>query len=173
MFEAFLKDKSSFKHGVILVVLLAFVLFGAIFVLLGRYNNVVAANAKDNATFVAQSEWLKKYDSKTVEEIEKLVLHPCKEIEVDKIQKDQLNVFTKHGVTVNSVRKANISKASKGSKAALKGAKTSVTFNGSWNNVLAVINEFEKQKTLVVITDLSLSMSDEINGRMDYVIYYR
>ncbi len=70
MFEAFWKDKSSFKHGVILVVLLAFVLFGAIFVLLGRYNNVVAANAKDNATFVAQSEWLKKYDSKTVEEIE-------------------------------------------------------------------------------------------------------
>ena len=173
MLEAFFKDKSGFKHGVILVVFLSLVLFGAIFVILGRYNNVVVASAKDNATFIAQSEWLKKYDSKIVEEIEKLILYPCKENEVDKIQKDQLNVFTKHGVTVTSVRKANINKTSKASKAALKGAKTSVNFRGSWDDVLAVINEFEKQKTLVVITDLSLSMSDEINGRMDYVIYYR
>lgn len=173
MFEAFLKDKSSFKHGVILVFLLSFLLFGAIFVILGRYNNVVASSSKDNATFMAQSEWLKKYDAKTVEEIEKLILYPCKEVEVDKVQKDQLSVFTKHGVTVSSVRKANVNKSAKGSKSALKGAKTSVNFSGSWDNVLAVINDFEKQKTLVVITDLSLSMSDEVNGRMDYVIYYR
>lgn len=173
MFEAFLKDKSGFKHGVILVCFLSFLLFGSIFVILGRYNNVVADSAKDNATFVAQSEWLKKYDAKTVEEIEKMILYPCKESEVDKIQKEQLNVFTKHGVTVSAVRKANISKSSKAGKSALKGAKTSVNFKGSWDNVLAVINDFEKQKTLVVITDLSLSMTDEISGRMDYVIYYR
>ena len=173
MFDAFLKDKSSFKHGVVLAVLLSFILFGAMFVILGRYNAVVAQSSKDNATFAAQSEWLRKYDAKTVEEIEKLVLYPCKEAEIDKIQQEQLNVFTKHGVTVSAVRKANISKTRKSSKTALKGAKTSVNFNGSWDNVLAVVNEFEKQKTLVVITDLALSMSDEISGRMDYVIYYR
>mgnify|MGYP000411168636 CR=1 FL=1 len=57
--------------------------------------------------------------------------------------------------------------------AVLKGVKSTVSFEGTWENISAVLNEFEKQKNLVVITDLSLNVRDGINGRLDYVVYYR
>ncbi len=173
MFNAFIDDKSGFKNGVILLILISLLFLGGMFVLLNRYNVIVAQSAKDNVAFEAQSVWLKKYDADTVKEIEKLVLLPCKESEVDKVQKEQLQLFAKQGIKVSTVRKANMTKSAKAAKNALKGAKTSLSFEGSWENIVALLNEFEKQHSLVAITDLSLSSADGIHGRMDYVIYYR
>lgn len=172
MFNAFFADKTGFKNIVVLVVLLALVVLGGSFVMLGRYNSLVASNDKAAADYRAQALWLKKYDGNVVKEIDDLVLSPCKEAEADKVQKEQLQVFAKHGVKVVGVKKAIMSK-SNNKNAVLKGVKSTVSFEGTWENISAVLNEFEKQKNLVVITDLSLNVRDGINGRLDYVVYYR
>lgn len=171
MFNAFMSDKSGFKNIIVLLILLSFVVLGGAFMMLGRYNAIVAANDKSSANFKSQAAWLQKYDGSAVTEIEKAVLHPCKENEVDRVQKEQLQLLSSKGLTVTSVKKATIAKT-KDNKSTLKGVKTSVTFEGSWENIVAALNEFEKQKSLVVITDLSLNSKDVISGRLDYVVYY-
>lgn len=171
MFNAFMDDKSGFKNIVILVLLLSFVVLGGTFMLLGRYNASVAKNSKDIANFEAQSVWLRKYDADTVNKIEKMMLYPCKENEVEKVQKEQLQMLAEKGVKVTGVRKATMA-SNKNAKNALKGIKTSITFDGEWNNIVAALNAFEKRH-LVVITDLILNSKDGISGRMEYVIYYR
>lgn len=172
MFNAFITDKSGFKNIIVLVTLLSFVFLAGTFMLLGQYNGIVVDNNKKEAEFQAQAVWLKKYDGNVVNEIEKKILRPCKETDVDKVQKEQLQLFEKNGVKVISVRKSAMAKNTKNPNA-LKGAKMTVDFEGSWENIVNMLNVFEKQKNLVVITDLTFNVKDGVHGKLDYVVYYK
>lgn len=171
MFNAFMSDKSSFKNIMILLVLFGMVLLCGAFMMLGKYNDIVITNNKAAAEFKSQANWLHRYDADAVAKINKVVLQPCKESEIDRVQKEQLQLLSSKGVVVTSVKKAPLIKSK--AKTALKGVKSSLTFRGKWDNIVAALNAFEKQKDLVVITDLVMNAKDDIEGHLDYVIYYK
>lgn len=166
MFKYFLQDKTSFKNSILFLLIASFCMlfFSTYF-----YNEFVVksqANTKALATYSAQAEWLNNYDKEAVSELQKTILSPVKYSEVDMVQKKQLSLFDKHGLKLVSVRKGNTT-----SKGKIKSISTSIVAEGNWENLSAMLNEFEKNH-LVVITKLDLSYEDQVNCKMDFNIYY-
>ena len=75
-------------------------------------------------------------------------------------------MFSKHNLAL-----VNVSKKNQAVKGKLKSISTSVIAEGRWEDVTALLNEFEKNH-LVVITSLNLSNDKSVTCKMDYSIYY-
>ena len=57
-------------------------------------------------------------------------------------------------------------------KSQVKAVKTSLVAKGSWENIVAALNAFEK-KNLVVITGVDLErVADQLVMKMEYQTYY-
>lgn len=172
MFEAFSKDKSSFKSFIFCIVLLTFMCFGASYFILNQYTAQIGENGKLSSTYKANNEWLQKFDFGEAINLQKKLLKPCKLSEVEKVQQEQLLLLQKHNLTVLSVRNEPVKLDAKKAKGAtMKGVKTSVVVQGTWAEITAALNEFEK-KHLVVITNLNLSNEAFLTAKLDYTTYY-
>lgn len=172
MFEAFGKDKTSFKSFVTCIVLLTFVCFGASWFLLNRYSAQIAENAKLSSTYKANNEWLQKFDFADAIKLQKKFLQPCKLSEVEKIQQEQLLLLQKHNLTVLSVKNDAIKADAKKVKGTtMRSAKTTVVVQGTWAEITAALNDFEKHY-LVVITDLNISNEAFLTAKIGYTTYY-
>ena len=172
MFEAFGKDKSSFKSVIVSIALLTIMCCVASYFLLNRYKAQVNENAKLSAIYKANNEWMQKFDFGEAIELQKKLLKPCKLSEVEKVQQEQLLLLQKHNLIVLTVKNEDIKADAKKAKGAtMKFAKTSVVVQGTWAEIIAALNEFEK-KHLVVITGLNLSNEALLTAKIDYNTYY-
>lgn len=168
MFDAFSKDKSGFKVSIFLLFLVSCVFLFSSFVVLNLFNTTLAENEKLGAEYRSQAEWFKSFDKDGALRLQRQLVKPCKAAELDSVQQRQLEVLVSHGVRINSVRKSG----NEAAKGPVKSLKMSVDFSGSWNDVRAALNSFEKQDSLVVITKLNLKSDSTVSCNMDYSIYY-
>lgn len=166
MLTYFFKDKTTFRRNMLLCITASAFMASCSMFFYNNFVNLSQANNKARATYEAQAEWYRNYDYEAVRDLEKVILKPVKASELEKVQKEQLELFSKHGLNLVSVRKGNVITKSK-----LKSAATSVVVEGKWENITALLNEFEKNH-LVVITSLNLSTDKNIVCKMDYSIYY-
>lgn len=170
MFDAFSKDNSGFKSSIFLMFLVSCVLLVSSFFLLNFFNSTLSQNEKLSAEYKSQAEWFQSFDKDGALRLEKEILRPCKQSEVDMVQQRQLDVLASHGVRIISVRK---SQASTAPKAGAKSLVMAVDFSGNWNSIRAALNNFEKQDSLVVITRLNLKSGAPVSCNMEYAIYYK
>lgn len=166
MLTYFFKDKSTFRRNMLLCITASFFMTSLSMYLYSSFVSLNQANAKVKATYEAQAEWLKNYDYETVKELEKTILKPVASSDLDKVQKEQLEMFSKHNLNLISVRKGNSVLKGK-----IKSVSASVIAEGKWEDVTALLNEFEKNH-LVVITKLNLSNDKTVTCKMDYSVYY-
>lgn len=167
MLSAFLADKTPFRRLILLISAVSLLSFGCSAVFYNQYLIQSQNNAKDEALYKAQSEWLQNFDRSTVINIEKSILRPVKLQNVDRVQQEQLDILAQSGLELISVRKDSATDK----KSKLKYVRTSVTVEGSWEAVTKALNAFERHN-LVVITNLELKSDEKISCRMDYNIYY-
>ena len=147
MLSAFLADKTPFRRLILLISAVSLLSFGCSAVFYNQYLIQSQNNAKDEALYKAQSEWLQNFDRSTVINIEKSILRPVKLQNVDRVQQEQLDILAQSGLELISVKKD--SATDKKSK----------------------LNAFERHN-LVVITNLELTADEKLSCRMDYNIYY-
>lgn len=175
MWKAFSEDTSDFKKKIAIYFLLSVLSVAAIFFLNGMRVAKVAENYKNEATFKAQSEWLRNFDFKEVAALQKAILKPVKAADVDKVQKEQLQILQNHGLVIAAVKNNEIKDKTKPQKSNIKSVESVVTVTGSWDNISAALNEFE-HKNLVVITDLSINPAnkdtDILTARLSYATYF-
>lgn len=181
----FAKDPNpNFKSSttILLVILLAFSLG---FIVIDAFR---IANEQSRITAYAKAkneqEWLQKFSFADNAKLLKLVLAPVKYADVEKVQLEQINLIKKHNLIIKKIDNGKIKmpdqekKSDKDKKnknnANANYAQTTVTLSGSWDNLAALLNTFEKQY-LVVITDLKMDFDAKtglINTSMKYQIYY-
>ena len=172
MFTAFGNDNSTFKKGIFAIVFLMIMAFTASFFLFNRYVALANDNEKLKATYVTNNQWIQKFDFGEATKLQKSFLKPCKLIDVEKVQQDQLLLLQNHHLTVLSVRNEGIQSNSKLMKGkTMRTVKTSIVVQGTWADITAALNEFEK-KHLVVITDINLSNEAFLTAKIDYNTYY-
>lgn len=167
MLSAFLADKTPFRRLILLISAVSLLSFGCSAVFYNQYLIQSQNNAKDEALYKAQSEWLQNFDRSTVINIEKSILRPVKLQNVDRVQQEQLDILAQSGLELISVKKDSATDK----KSKLKYVRTSVTVEGSWDAVTKALNAFERHN-LVVITNLELTADEKLSCRMDYNIYY-
>lgn len=169
MLNAFLKDKSSFKKFIFIMSIMSVVLIISTGIIFEYFIALTQSNTKEIAVYKAQEEWLKKFDYNAAKELENTILTPVNAARLDTVQQEQLDMFSKNGLKLVSVRNKQ-----KNNKNKAKSITTEVIVEGSWENMIAALNEFEK-KNLVVITDLSLASDkkNNIQGHLKYNIYYK
>lgn len=167
MLSAFLADKTPFRRLILLISAVSLLSFGCSAVFYNQYLIQSQNNAKDEALYKAQSEWLQNFDRSTVINIEKSILRPVKLQDVDRVQQEQLDILAQSGLELISVKKESATDK----KSKLKYVRTSVTVEGSWDAVTKALNAFERHN-LVVITNLKLTADEKLSCRMDYNIYY-
>lgn len=167
MLSAFLADKTPFRRLILLISAVSLLSFGCSAVFYNQYLIQSQNNAKDEALYKAQSEWLQNFNRSTVINIEKSILRPVKLQNVDRVQQEQLDILAQSGLELISVKKDSATDK----KSKLKYVRTSVTVEGSWDAVTKALNAFERHN-LVVITNLELTADEKLSCRMDYNIYY-
>ena len=167
MLSAFLADKTPFRRLILLISAVSLLSFGCSAVFYNQYLIQSQNNAKDEALYKAQSEWLQNFDRSTVINIEKSILRPVKLQNVDRVQQEQLDILAQSGLELISVKKDSATDK----KSKLNYVRTSVTVEGSWEAVTKALNAFERHN-LVVITNLELTADEKLSCRMDYNIYY-
>lgn len=167
MLSAFLADKTPFRRLILLISAVSLLSFGCSAVFYNQYLIQSQNNAKDEALYKAQSEWLQNFDRSTVINIEKSILRPVKLQDVDRVQQEQLDILAQSGLELISVKKDSATDK----KSKLKYVRTSVTVEGSWDAVTKALNAFERHN-LVVITNLELTADEKLSCRMNYNIYY-
>lgn len=172
MFTAFGNDNSSFKKGIFAIVILMIMAFAASFFLFNRYVALANDNEKLKATYTTNNQWIQKFDFGEATRLQKSFLKPCKLMDVEKVQQDQLLLLQNHHLTVLSVKNQSIQLNSKLAKGkTMRSVKTSVVVQGNWSDLTVALNEFEK-KHLVVISDINLSNDAFLTARIDYDTYY-
>ena len=172
MFEAFSKDKSSFKSMMFLMLLLITLCFASSMFFYKQYVAQTNENVKLKETYRIHTEWIQKFDYGSAVKLKEQMLKPCKVSEIEKVQQEQLLLLQKHNLTVLSVKNGLAQQNAKLAKgASMKSVKTSIMVEGTWADIIAALNEFEKSN-LVVITKLNLSNELFIKANIEYAIYY-
>ena len=172
MFEAFSKDKSSFKSFIFLTLLLVSLCFAGSMYFYNQYVVQVNENIKMKETYSAHTQWLQKFDYGNAVKLKEKMLKPCKVSEIERVQQEQLLLLQKHNLTVLSVKNGVVkpdAKLVKGST--MKSVMTNIEVEGTWLDITAALNEFERSN-LVVITRLNLSNELFIKAHIEYAIYY-
>ena len=169
MFDALSKDNSGFKTSIFLLFVVSCIFLFSSFFVLNLFNTTLADNERLGAEYRSQAEWFQSFDKDGALRLQKEMLKPCNASELDSVQQRQLEVLASHGVRISSVRKSG---NDAGAKGASKSLKVSVDFTGSWSDVCAALNSFEKQDSLVVITKLNIKSDNLVSCNMDYSIFY-
>lgn len=172
MFEAFSKDKSSFKSMMFLNSLLILFCFAGSMYFYNQYVVQMNENVKLKETYASHTEWIQKFDYGSAVKLKERMLKPCKISEIERVQQEQLLLLQKHHLTVLSVKNGSTKQDVKPVKGALmKSVKTNIEVEGTWSDIIAALNEFEKSN-LVVITKLGLTNEHLIKANIEYAIYY-
>lgn len=173
MLESFLNDKSTFRLTVIIRIVFALIFVCTAFYFVGMASDTLAENNKLAARYQSEKNWLTKFKPAKLNAIIASVPKPAKEQEVEEVQNKQLAILQKHHVTIINVRKDSVSKGANAKKGSLPFVKADLQLQSNWDNLVAALNELEKEH-LVVITDLQLSSKDgsDVFTRMSYNIYY-
>ena len=145
--------KLGLRRKFIFSALLHYYLFSA-YTLNAMRVTQAAENNKLAATYQSQSTWLRQIDYEEMDALYVAILKPVKATEIDSVQEQQLDILRSHNLVIESVRNDNDKKQKKNAK--IKSVLTQVTVQGSWDNIVAALNEFET-KNLVVITELDMS----------------
>ena len=174
----FAKDPNpNFKSSttILIIILLAFSLG---FVVLDAFR---IANEQSKISTYAKAkneqEWLQKFSFADNAKLLKLVLAPVKFSDIEKVQLEQISLIKKHNLIIKKIDNGKIKipdQTKKKDKNNVNYAQTTVTLSGSWENLAALLNSFEKLH-LVVITDLKMDFDAKtglINTSMKYQIYY-
>ena len=172
MFTAFGNDNSSFKKGIFAIVILMIMAFATSFFLFNRYVALANDNERLKATYVTNNQWIQKFDFGEAVRLQKSLLKPCNLLDVEKVQQDQLLLLQNHHLTVLSVKNEGIQQNSRLVKGkTMRFVKTSIVVQGTWADITAALNEFEK-KHLVVITNINLSNESFLSAKIEYNTYY-
>lgn len=173
MWEAFSNDESGFKKKIYIFCIITLLSFVSAYTLNAMRVTQAAENNKLAATYQSQSTWLRQIDYEEMDALYVAILKPVKAAEIDSVQEQQLDILRNHNLVIESVRNDNDKKLKKNAK--IKSVLTQVTVQGSWDNIVAALNEFET-KNLVVITELDMSpdkKSGVVEAKMKYNIYYQ
>ena len=109
---------------------------------------------------------------KELESLHKSILKPVAINEVSRVQGEQLQILEENLLEVESVRNDAFKEQMEKKKSQVKAVKTSLVAKGSWENIVAALNAFEK-KNLVVITGVDLErVADQLVMKMEYQTYY-
>ena len=100
------------------------------------------------------------------------MLKPAAYENVELVQQAQLDLIRKNRLTILNVNKgAAPAPGTGGKKKKIQYAETSVTLTGAWNDIVACLNEFEKNH-LVVINNLHLGTNPR-SGQIELQIKFR
>lgn len=180
MIEQYLADKSEFKKQTILLVILIIIsVLGWLF--LNSYRlSITDQKVKAYVLSQQQATWLNKFDYEENQEILKntLDLVPLKEVE--NVQRAQVEIFRRHNLNLVNIQNGELKlkpkQAKKGTakEKQLDYVQSSATVTGSWDDLIACLNSFEKQN-FVIITDCKISTEKQsglISAVMRYRVYY-
>lgn len=171
MISAFLEDTSGFRKGIIISLLLSILLVFTSFQLIDMFAKTQAENKKLQNMYNAQETWLNEFDSKAAAELQKKILKPITEKEIESVQAEQVALLKKSGVKVITVRQDRIQKVN--SMKNLKYIKFNATLESSWENIAKALNVFETSH-LVVVTGLNMEpVGDTIKTNLEYNIYFQ
>lgn len=179
MIEQFLADKSDFKKKtVVLLVLIIIALLGCI--LLNSYRlTVTSQKIKACELSQQQEDWLEKFDFAANEAVLNSTLDLVPLEQVETAQRAQVEKFRRHHLNLVNIQNGEI-KATGGKKAKVKTkekqldfVQSSATVTGSWDDLIACLNNFERDY-LVVITECKIAneSSGLVSASMCYRIYY-
>ncbi|WP_455651781.1 hypothetical protein [Phascolarctobacterium sp.] len=172
IFEQFAKDKSAF--GKSMEAIMAIIIVGAIgcYFLDGYRQQEIAFYSEQYAQSVANKKWLEEFDVSANQKLLDQILKPARYEDVELIHQAQLDLLRRNKLMILNVSKGTAQPPnSNGAKKKLQFAETSVTVTGAWNDIVACLNEFEKNY-LVVINNLHLGTNPQ-NGRIELTIKYR
>lgn len=178
MIEQYLADKSEFKKKtLVLFILIILSIIGWLF--LNSYRLYVT-DQRVKAYVLSQQKaaWLNKFDYEENQEILKNTIDLVPLQEVETVQRAQVDIFRRHHLNLVNIQNGELKpkQARKGTakEKQLDYVQSSATVTGSWDDLIACLNSFEKQN-FVVITDCKISterQSGLIRAVMRYRIYY-
>lgn len=172
MIKAFFDDETGFPKKVFVSLFMAGVLIFASLTLINQYSSISLQNEKAKAQAVTKMDWLRHFDVTAADKLNKQILKPVTEKELEKVQKSQIQILKNNAVKVGSVRQ---DKPQAINKTALKAVKYEVAVEAEWENLVTALNEFERSN-LVVITGLDItpkSTSKNLNVNLEYNIYFK
>lgn len=171
MIKTFLSDNSGFRRKIFTLIVLTVVFICGSGILADKYQRKSEANSQLVAQYSSEKKWLESFDEKTALKINDKILKPVAENQLEKVQKQQLAIFEKHGVIILSAKKNNVV-PDKNTK--LKAIKVDVSLISSWDDITAALNEFETNN-LVVITNLDMwvNKSGSLSTDISYNIFYQ
>lgn len=173
MLDSFLNDKSKFRLMVIIRIVFGLIFLGVALYFVSMASDTLVENNRLATRYQSEKNWLAKFKPAKLNAIIASVPKPAKEKEVEEVQNKQLAILQKHHVTILNVRKDSVSKGAGPKKGSLPFVKADLQLQSSWEDLVAALNELEKEH-LVIVTDLQLTSKEgaDVFTRMSYNIYY-
>ena len=160
MLKQYSEDKSLFRKNMDMALILIVVGLVAIYFLNSFRINMIASYSQKYEQSVANKNWLEEFDVSANKKLLNNMLKPAAYANVELVQQAQLDLIRKNRLTILNVNKgAAPAPGTGGKKKKIQFAETSVTLTGAWNDIVACLNEFEKNH-LVVINNCLLYTSD-------------
>lgn len=169
MWESFSNDKSTFKRNIFLVFTVSIIALISSFLIIEQYITKANENNKLEATLAAQNQWLDKFNYREATLINKSILKPCAQNEIERVQVDQLNILKKHNLEIVSTKNNPTPTNFK----LMKAVKSSIEAKGSWQNITAALNEFENNNLVVIVRAVFTMESNNVVIKLDYNTYYK
>lgn len=169
MIKSFFHDTSGFKRRIFLMLFCSFALLFFSSILFQSYGKLSKQNETKRATYYAENKWVQSFDYETAENLEKILLKPVAEAEIDEVQKKQLAILRKAGIKILTAKEDVPVKNSTG----LNHVKHILILEGAWDSFVKALNEFETQN-LVVITSFEMVPKDNktLKANVEYNIYF-
>lgn len=172
MLKQYSEDKSLFRKNMDMALILIVVGLVAIYFLNSFRVNMIASYSQQYEQSVANKTWLEEFDVSANKKLLNNMLKPAAYENVELVQQAQLDLIRKNRLTILNVNKgADPAPGTGGKKKKIQYAETSVTLTGAWNDIVACLNEFEKNH-LVVINNLHLGTNPR-SGQIELQIKFR
>ena len=172
MLKVFINDTDIVKKRALFYICFGVLLFVINYFVISIALDVARENQHQSTIYKQQSEWLGNFNKQELESLHKSILKPVAINEVSRIQGEQLQILEENLLEVESVRNDSFKEQMEKKKSQVKAVKTSLVAKGSWENIVAALNAFEK-KNLVVITGVDLErVADQLVMKMEYQTYY-
>ena len=172
MLKQYSEDKSLFRKNMDMALILIVVGLVAIYFLNSFRINMIESYSQKYEQSVANKNWLEEFDVSANKKLLNNMLKPAAYANVELVQQAQLDLIRKNRLTILNVNKgAAPAPGTGGKKKKIQFAETSVTLTGTWNDIVACLNEFEKNH-LVVINNLHLGTNPR-SGQIELQIKFR
>ena len=170
--EQFSKDKSEFRKAMDTILVIIVVGVIGCYFLDGYRQQEIAVYSERYSQSVENKKWLEEFDVNANQRLLDQILKPAKYEDVERIQQAQLDLQRRNKLMILNVNKGAVQPpGGAGAKKKMQFSETAVTVTGDWNDIVACLNEFEKNY-LVVINNLHLGTNLQ-NGRIELTLKYR